>query len=172
MIRGFILAVSALAALAAGCASFDGRGLVPGKSKQAEVEALMGAPAQQRALPGGETALYFSRLPEGRAVYLVTIGPDGVMKSIEQRLLRKNLAGIVANTPTHEDVSGLFGPPGRTGYLALQEREWWEYKYFDYEQRRVIWVQFSRDGVVREVLDMLDWDYDKPGARGFRAGAK
>jgi hypothetical protein len=171
MIRGFILAASALAALTAGCASFDGRGLVPGKSTQAEVEELMGAPAQRRALPDGESALYFSRLPEGRAVYLVTVGPDGVMKSIEQRLVRKNLARITAGASTREDVSGLFGPPGRTGYLALQEREWWEYKYFDYEQRRIIWVQFSRDGVVREVLDMLDWDYDKPGAFGLRSRA-
>ena len=167
MIRGFILAAFGLAALAAGCSSFDGRGLVPGKSTLAEVEALMGAPAQRLALPGGESALYFSRLPEGRAVYLVTVGPDGVMKSIEQRLVRKNLARITAGISTHEDVKALFGPPGRTGNLALQEREWWEYKYFDYEQRRIIWVQFSRDGVVREVLDMLDWDYDKAGARAL-----
>jgi hypothetical protein len=77
MIRRFFLAVSALVALASGCASFDGRGLVPGKSTQAKVEALMGVPAQ----------------------------------------------------------------------------------------RRVIWVQFSSDGIVREVLDMLDWDYEKPGWR-------
>ena len=163
MIRRFVLAASALAALAAGCASFYGRGLVPGKSTQAELEARMGAPAQRLALPGGETALYFSRLPEGRAVYVVTVGPDGVMKSIEQRLVRKNLARIVAGASTREDVRGLFGPPGRSGHLALREREWWEYKYFDYEERRVIWVQFSRDGVAREVLDMLDWDYDKTG---------
>ena len=171
MTRGFILAVSALAALAAGCASFDGRGLVPGKATQAEVETLMGEPSQRLVLPGGESALYFSRLPEGRAVFLVTVGPDGVMKSIEQRLVRKNLARLTAGESTREDVSGLFGPPGRTGYLALQEREWWEYKYFDYEQRRVIWVQFSRDGVVREVLDMLDWEYDRAGARSLRSRA-
>ena len=163
MNRSFILAVSALIALVPGCASFDGRGLVPGKSTEAEVEALMGVPAQQLSLPGGDTALYFSRLPEGRAVYLVTVGPDGVMRSIEQRLVRKNLASIAAGVSTHEDVSALFGPPGRTGYLPLQEREWWEYKYFDYEQRRVIWVQFSSDGIVREVLDMLDWNYERPG---------
>jgi hypothetical protein len=166
MMRGLrptLLAAVLTAALAAACASFDGRGLVPGKSTQAEVEALMGAPAQQLALPGGETALYFSRLPEGRAMFVVTVGPDGVMKSIEQRLVRKNLAGIVAGASNREDVRSLFGPPGRTGHLALQEREWWEYKYFDYEERRVIWVQFSGDGVAREVLDMLDWEYDKPG---------
>ena len=61
MIRRIILAVSALAALVAGCASFDGRGLVPGRSTQAEVESLMGAPVQRLALPDGETSLYFSR---------------------------------------------------------------------------------------------------------------
>jgi len=163
MIRRIILAVSALAALVAGCASFDGRGLVPGRSTQAEVESLMGAPVQRLALPDGETSLYFSRLPEGRAVFVVTVRPDGVMKSIEQRLLRKNLAKIITGTSTREDVRGLFGPPGLTGRLPLQERDWWEYKYFDYEERRVIWVQFSRDGVAREVLDMLDWNYVRQG---------
>ena len=35
------------AAILAGCASFDGRGLEPGKSSAAEVVALMGAPAEK-----------------------------------------------------------------------------------------------------------------------------
>lgn len=163
MMPRFVLAAIALATLAAGCASFDGRGLVPGRSTQAEVEALMGAPAQRLALPDGAAALYFSRLPEGRAVFVVTVGPDGIMRSIEQRLARRNLANIIAGTSTREDVRRLFGPPGFTGDLPLQEREWWEYKYFDYADRRVFWVQFSSDGVVREVIDMLDWNYIRQG---------
>ena len=39
--------LSAFAALLiAGCASFDGHTLVPGKSSAAEVKSMMGAPAQ------------------------------------------------------------------------------------------------------------------------------
>lgn len=158
---------AAAAALLAGCASFDGRGLVPGRSSAAEVETLMGAPAERLVRPDGETVLYFSRLPVGRAMFVVTIGRDGVMKSIEQRLTRENIAKLgVAGAWTKKEVRELFGPPGLTGRLALRPREWWEYKFRDYPdyEYRVLWVQFSDDGVVREVLDMLDPEEVKPGA--------
>ena len=144
----------------AGCASFSGAGLVPGKSTAAEVEALMGAPAQRLRRPNGDSALYFSRLPEGRAVYVVSVGPDGVMKSIEQRLVRANLKQLFAGTSTMNDVRELFGPPGREGRLERQARTWWEYKYHDYADRRIIWVQFSDDHLVREVLDVPDPERD------------
>jgi hypothetical protein len=160
MRRAMNIAAASLlaAAFGAGCASFDGRDLMPGKSTATEVEELMGAPAHRLVRPGGDTALYFSRLPEGRAVYVVTIGPDGVMKSIEQRLVRSNLKYIFIGTSSMKDVRDLFGPPGGEGRLERQARTWWEYKYVDYDLRRVIWVQYSDDGIVREVLDMTDWE--------------
>lgn len=148
------------AALLAGCVSWSGS-LVPGKSTAAEAERLMGRPAQRVALPNGDTALYFSRLPYGRAMFVVTVGPDGVMKSIEQRLERANIAKIVAGTWTKKEVSELFGPPGDTGRLPRQQREWWEYRFFSDHQRRVLWVQYSDDGVVREVMDMIDPEDEK-----------
>lgn len=155
---------AAAAALLAGCASFDGRGLVPGRSSAAEVEALMGAPAERLARPDGETALYFSRLPAGRAMFVVTLGRDGAMKSIEQRLTRQGFARIVAGSSTKQEVREILGPPGGSGRLPRQAREWWEYKFRDFPdyEYRVLWVQFSDDGVVREVLDMLDPEEMKP----------
>lgn len=155
-------------AVISGCASFDGRGLVPGQSREADMVTLMGTPSQKITLPSGDTALYFSRLPEGRAMFVVTVGPDGVMKSNEQVLVRKNLAAIVAGTTTKEHVLKLFGPPGRNGRLSLRPLEWWEYKYFDYYDRRICWVEFSDDGVVREVVDSLDWEYQRGSRRGKR----
>lgn len=93
-----------VAALSAGCASFDGRGLVPGKSTAAEVRALMGTPADSLALPGGSTALYFSRLPEGRAMFVAMIGSEGVLLALEQRLTRENIAKLVPGTSTAKEV--------------------------------------------------------------------
>ena len=122
----------------------------------------MGRPAQRLGLPDGGTALYFSRQPEGRAVYVVGIGPDGVMKSIEQRLVRQNMSKIVAGVSTMKDVRELLGPPGSDGRLERQARTWWEYKYLDYDRRRIIWVQYSDDGVVREVVDLIDHERDDP----------
>ena len=156
-------AVCFLVALFAGCAAFDGHGLAPGKSSESEVRALMGTPEQTLELPGGEKALYFSRLPEGRSMFVATIGPDGALRALEQRLTRENIAKLVPGTSTAKEVRTLFGPPGAIGHLTLQPREWWEYKYFDYQDRRVLWVQFSEDGLVREVLDMRDWAFEPPG---------
>ncbi len=151
-----------VATLVAGCASFDGRGLVPGKSTESEVQALMGPPAERLALSGGNTALYFSRLPEGRAMYVATIGSNGVLLELEQRLTRENIGRFIAGTSTTKDVRALFGPPGATGRLTLSQREWWEYKYVDYQDWRTLWVQFSDDGIVREVLDMRDSQVEPP----------
>jgi len=149
------------AALVAGCAAFNGASLVPNKSTGAEVEQLMGRPAQRITLASGDTALYFSRQPYGRAVFVVTLGRDGVMKSIEQRMERANVLKIVPGTWTKKEVAELFGPPGDRGRLPRQQREWWEYRYFLDHQRRVVWVQYSDDGVVREVLDMVDPEDEK-----------
>ena len=143
-------------ALLAGCATFNGSELVPGKSTAADAETLMGQPSQRLKLANGDSALYFSRLPYGRAMYVVTAGPDGVMKSIEQRMEYANFAKVVANSWTKKEVSELLGPPGSQGRFDRQQREWWEYRYRQQPDYRVVWVQFSDDGVVREVYDTLD----------------
>jgi hypothetical protein len=165
------LALAAMLAVAA-CASFDGRSLVPGQSTESQVLALMGEPDQVRRLAGGAKALYFSRLPEGRAMFVATIGPDGRLQSLEQRLTRENIARLMPDQSTADDVRALFGPPSAVGYLPLKPREWWEYQYYDYTDRRVLWVQFSQDGIVREVLDMRDWAYEAPMLPGMKAAPR
>ena len=47
----------------AGCASFNGKDLVPGKSTAADAETMMGTADQRLTLASGDTALYFSRPP-------------------------------------------------------------------------------------------------------------
>jgi hypothetical protein len=156
-----LIVAAVLTAMLAGCASFNGSQLVPGKSTGAEAEKLMGAPDQSLKLVNGDTALYFSRLPLGRAMYVVTVGPDGVMKSIEQRMEYKTFAQVALNVSTKKDVGELLGPPGRQGRFDRQQRDWWEYRYRLMPDYRVVWVQFSDDGVVREMLDMLDPDEER-----------
>lgn len=112
-----------VALVLAGCASFDGRDLVAEKSTGTEAAALMGEPAQRLALPDGGSALYFSRLPAGRAMYVVTVGSDGVMKSIEQRMELEVFAKVVANVWTRKEVSELLGPPGNQGRYERLKRE-------------------------------------------------
>src|SRR5471030_3092873 len=84
----------------AGCVSFAGRGLVPGSATVAQVEGAMGAPDARVAKPDGSSVLYYSRNPVGRHNYAVTVGPDGVLRSIEQRLTRANMDKLVPGTMT------------------------------------------------------------------------
>jgi len=156
-----LIFAAVLAAMLAGCASFNGGGLVPGQSTGADAEKLMGPASQRLQLANGDTALYFSRLPLGRAMYVVTVRPDGVMRSIEQRMTYATFAKVVANTSTKKEVAELLGPPGRMGRFDRQKREWWEYRYRLEPDFRVVWVQFSDDGVVREMFDMLDPDEER-----------
>ena len=164
--RAAALALSAL--LAAGCASFDGSSLVPGRSTRAEVLQVMGPASDEIAAEDGGALLYFSRLPTGRRNFVARLDKDGVLQSIEQRLTRESLSKLVSGTTTTKDVRALLGPPARTTRMERQARDAWEYEYYYYQERRVVWVQFSDDGVVQEVLDMIDWSAYPPSGRSRR----
>jgi hypothetical protein len=154
----------AFTALLAGCVSYGGERLVAGSSTASDAEARLGEPAQRLKLANGDSALYFSRLPYGRAMYVVTVGSDGVMKSIEQRMNQATFARVVPNTWTKKEVNELLGPPGKEGRLERQQRDWWEYRYANLGPR-IMFVQFSDDGVVREMVDVPDEERYRIGGR-------
>lgn len=147
-----LLALLAISA-AAGCASYDGRGLVPGQSTAADVERVMGAPAEKRQV-GSETWYFFSRQPYGRVMYVARVGSDGRLLALEQRLNDATVAKIVPNSTNAQELRDLLGPP----YTAVQhprmERDiwtWWMRHYGDPGVPVELVVQMSPDGVVREV---------------------
>jgi hypothetical protein len=154
----------AFTALLAGCVSYGGPALVAGQSTAADAQARLGEPTQRLKLANGDSALYFSRLPYGRAMYVVTVGSDGVMKSMEQRMNQATFARVVANSSTKKEVNELLGPPGKEGRLERQQRDWWEYRYANIGPR-IVFVQFSDDGVVREMLDLADEERRSFGRR-------
>ena len=148
------------ALLLAGCASFDGHTLVPGKATAKEVTSLMGAPALELERPNGERLLYFTRYPFGRATFVATIAPDGVLRGIEQRLNYWNIYAVKAGM-RKDEVRELLGPPREISRLPRQQREVWEYPWrHAVRELRILWVQFSDDGVVREVVETHDDEAD------------
>jgi hypothetical protein len=154
-----VLVLGAVLALA-GCAGYSGHGLVPGHSSAEEVEAVMGPSAAQRPGPGGETVRYYSRQPNGRQMYAVRFGPDGKLRAIEQRLTEANLARLAPGASRADDVRDLFGPPYEVDTFARQAREVWTYKMYGIgTQMMNLYVQFSSDGVVREVMMLDDPQY-------------
>jgi hypothetical protein len=153
--------VIAALALLAGCASYSGSGLVPGKSNRAEVEGAMGRPAEVLSRPNGDTLLYYSRLPFGREMYVATLGVDGMLRGIDQRLTRQNIAKLAAGAQAKE-VRELLGPPYRAVSMQRMQRDVWEYPWREVSDMRILWVQFAADGQVREVIEMHDYESDPP----------
>jgi hypothetical protein len=140
------------------CASYDGRSLIPGKSTDAEVEALMGPSADRRAGPNGETVRYYSRLPFGRVIFAARFGPDGRLKVLEQRLTEENFERLKAGVSRADDARELLGPPYRVEQFPRLQREIWTYQWQGLTSDRLLLVQFSADGIVREVYKIEDPD--------------
>src|SRR5258706_15213705 len=106
-----IVSVSLLALCLGACASYDGRGLVPGQARAADVEALMGRPAQKLTNAAGETVWFYPHAPAGRDTFAVRMRPDGALIGVEQRLTKENVARVVPGKTTTQEVRELFGPP-------------------------------------------------------------
>jgi hypothetical protein len=147
------LLAGVLAAMIAGCASYSGSGLQPGQARLADVERAMGAPAERVNAPNGDTHLYY---PRGRQTYVAAIGADGTLRGIEQRLSYASFQKLVPNTTQAKEVRELLGPPQRVSRMERQQRDVWEYQWRNYEEMRILWVQFSYDGTLRETIELRD----------------
>ena len=158
------LAAVMMVLAASGCASFDGSSLVPGRSTAKEVEALMGVPADRIKLADGDTNWYYPRQPTGRMMFVVRMSPDGVMRAKDQLLTEKNLTRLVRDATTREQAREIVGPPWRVAQMERQQREVWEYYVFNVEQMEYfLYLQFSHDGVLREVMMLKDYAKEPGG---------
>jgi hypothetical protein len=155
----------ALAALTVGCAT-EGRGLVPGQSTAADVEARMGPAAEKRPAPGGETVYYYPRLPWGYATYAARIAPDGRLVAIEQRLTEENTELLKVGATRAEQVRDLLGPPFEPMHQRLSGKDLWTYpmRVPGYPTPRWFLVQISPEGVLTEKYFIDDPNYARPGS--------
>ena len=151
-----------LVVLVAACASYDGRGLVPGQSTAAQVEALMGRPAERITNAGGETVWFYPHAPAGRDSFAVRMRPDGALIAVEQRLTKENVARVVPGKTTTQEVRELLGPPWQVSRAPLTQREVWDYPMLVDNRLMNFFVQFSDDGIVREAYLLHDPVYDAP----------
>jgi hypothetical protein len=140
----------------AGCASYSGPPLTPGLSTTAEVTAAMGEPALRVAGPGGETLLWYPRFPYGRQSFAARIAAHGRLIGIENRLTDEHIARLRVNETRKDDVLSIVGPPYRVSHFARMDREIWDYPTQCRISCFLLLVQFSPDGVVREVYQVLD----------------
>ena len=141
------------AALTYGCATYSGSNLVAGKSTAAEVESTMGAPAERMDAAGGEKVWFYPRGPAGRQTFAVRIGPDGVVRGVEQRLTEANIAKLAFGNTTEKDARALLGPPNLVYNYPRIKRSFWEYKMTAGENQtsnlKILALEFSADGILR-----------------------
>jgi hypothetical protein len=135
-----------------GCASFDGRGLVPGQSSERDVVAVMGTPAEKEPVENGDTIYWYPRHPWGMVSYAARIDADGRLVALEQRLTGDNIDKVVRGKSTAKEVHDLLGPPWRPEHYARLQRDIWTYPMRVAGRALPQWflVQLSPDGVVRE----------------------
>jgi hypothetical protein len=160
------------ATVVAGCVSYshyDGSALVPGTSTEATALEQMGPPDEKVKLSSGATEWFYA-LPAAHQTYAITFGPDGRFVSSEQRLQREYIDRIRRDTWTTKDVRALLGPPIETVRFERQQRDVWTYRWKEFTDYWELDVQFSYDGVVREVLNLRDMQYQPIGPGVFIHG--
>lgn len=153
-----VLVLMLAAAIAAGCASYSGKGLVSGQSNAKDVEALMGQPAERITVAGGDSVWFYPQNPNGLHTFAARLNPQGILQQIDQRLTVANLAKLVPGQTTAAQVRQLLGPPWQATRMARQERDVWHYRMEDGAMmRHDLYVQMSADGLVREVIMLRDY---------------
>jgi outer membrane protein assembly factor BamE (lipoprotein component of BamABCDE complex) len=149
-------------ALLSGCAQFHPVGIVSGTSTAAEVQSRMGEPAEKASLGNGDSVWYYAGGRIARQTYAVQFGANGVVQAVDQRLTEENVNRIIAEKTTMKEVRELMGPPHHVTYFELSKFTSWEYPMIPGSPSdwRILWVNFSDDGVVRQVLYMRDPEAD------------
>ena len=140
------------------CGCYPAVSLTPGVSTESEVLASMGQPALRGKGAGGETLLWYPSFPYGRRSYAASISPDGRLVSIENRLTDPYLAKLKVNETRREEVLATIGPPYRASHFPRLQRETWDYPMPCLMSCFILVAQFSQDGVLRELYQVLDPD--------------
>lgn len=124
-IKKLFLAMFAVILLQA-CDQLALRELEPGASTVTEVRDWFGAPEQEWRNDDGSTVLEYSRQPAGTECFMITIGPDGILRSIDQVLTDANFARI-RNGMSGEEVRRILGRPASRKTFDLKPETVWEW---------------------------------------------
>lgn len=148
--RFLILKLCALLALFGlyACDSVVMEQLKPGISTEAEVKHLMGEPGMEWQNQDGSRTWEYTRQPEGMVCYMLTLGTDGILRSIEQALTPENLARVQPGMDK-EQVRRLLGKPRSKQTFALKHEEIWDWKVGrEITTDQLFNVHFDLDGRV------------------------
>ena len=146
-----VVALMLASLLGSGCAGFSLSEVRPG-TPAAHVEATAGPPTDRIAEPDGSSVWLYARNPYGRVTYAVRVGPNGLVRDVEQRLSEENLKKLIVDETTGAQVRALFGPPNLITRFERQQRDIWEYPMIPGNPHSwmMLYVDMSYDGIVKE----------------------
>lgn len=110
------------------CDYFALRDLKPGVSTGYEVRDKMGQPSFEWRNADGSLTWEFARTPQGKMNYMVTVGPDNILREIRQVLTEENFAKV-QNGMTRDEIRHLLGKPASIMPMRLKRQEVWEWPY-------------------------------------------
>jgi len=149
----------ALAAVLAGCAAYDGRGLRAGTSSETDVRGVMGAPALEFAATDGGRDLVYPRGPLGVQTFIAHVGRGGVLEEIRP-VLKDEVFYRIRPGLTKDQVLRMIGPPGDTMHFARSDQTAWDYRYVDtWGYTAIFSAVFDSQGIlVSKLTRRLDRD--------------
>jgi SmpA/OmlA family protein len=109
-----------------GCDRVALQELKPGLSTAREVKERMGPPNHEWHNEDGSVTWEFSRQPEGIECFMATIGPDQVLRGIEQVLTEANFERIQPGM-TRTDVLRRLGRPAKSEYFERKQEHVWSW---------------------------------------------
>ena len=117
------LVLSALSALIlGGCDAMTMKDLKPGVSTGFDVRDRLGKPGIEWRNDDGSVTWEYSRQPEGTECFMATIGPDNVLRSLENVLTPENFGRVQAGW-SKDQVRRLLGKPRSVQKFALKKEE-------------------------------------------------
>ena len=110
-----------------GCDYFVLEKLQPGVSTALDVRDNFGAPGMVWRNDDGSVTWEYSRQPLGTTCYMITIGPDDVLRGIDQVLDEDGFARVRRGM-TGDEVRRVLGKPASSEYLQLSRETVWSWR--------------------------------------------
>ena len=155
---------AAAALLLAGCDRRRIETLEEGVATEADVRKQFGVPAAIYREADGSTTLEYTRQPEGRQNYMITIGTDGRMSSLRQVLKAADFARVLPGLDQLQ-VRRLLGQPAARQAFARKQQEVWDWRYVEANENRIFSVTFDAAGRVVGAASTLDLQGVVPGGK-------
>lgn len=142
-------------ALLSGCDERRVARLEAGVSTEAQVRAEFGAPHTVHDEADGGRTLEYSRQPEGRVTYMITIGPEGLVRSLEQVLAPAHFERLTPGM-SREAVRRALGRPAQVWAFPLKREIVWDWRWRDGTQDMVFSVTFDEEGRLLHTARSID----------------